>query len=173
MNPLFDLRNIILLIVMIVSGISGYYIGSFKGRDAIETLEKAKSAATQAQQLHDDTEKSLKTRISSLENDYQKEKEKLNDAHEKQNTEWEAIKAGRDARIAELTQTVSTKRAEIDTLKQGVSSKKTGSKERIRLDNRIVDLEKEQKAHEMTIAGEECAKVPVPIETLQMLREVL
>jgi hypothetical protein len=144
MNLFADLRNIIILALMIVSGIAGYYIGSYKGRDAIEVLEKIKSATAQEQQAHDAA----------------------------QNADWDEIKADKDKRIAELSGAISANQTVIQHLIQLESTKQVGSKERLRLDNQIAKLENKESDEKTAISGEKCVDTVVPIEIVKMLREV-
>jgi uncharacterized protein YgiM (DUF1202 family) len=172
MNLFADLRNIIILVLMVVSGIAGYYIGSHKGRDAIEALEKIKSATAQEQQAHDAAQNELKNRISELEKNYQEEKQKLVEAHEKQNAEWDEIKADKDKRIAELSGAISSNQNVIQHLIQVEATKQVGSKERSRLDSQIAKLEKEESDEKTAISGEKCVDTVVPFEIVKMLKEV-
>lgn len=172
MNFFADLRNIIILGLMVVSGIAGYFIGSYKGRAAEEALEQIKLASSQAQQSHDATENELKKRIGELDKNYQAEKEKLIETHEKQNAEWDEIKTDKDKRIAELSGAISSNQNVIQHLIQIESTKQVGSKERSKLDSQIAKLEKEESDEKSAISGEKCVDAVVPIEIVKMLSEV-
>lgn len=163
------MNNITLLIAMTVAAISGYFIGSYSGRDAREALATAQIAARHALEDHEQAVKLLHERISKLDSEYADEKKSHNESFQKQKQKWAELLAGRDRRIAELSSINTDTGAEISRLRGSVKDMPP-SAERQRMEQRIAVLEKDFKATQTQISGLECSKTPVASEMLTKLK---
>lgn len=163
------MNNITLLIAMTVAAISGYFIGSYSGRDAKEALATAQIAARHVMEEHEQSVKLLNERISKLDNEYAEEKKGYNANFQKQKQKWAELLAGRDQRIAELNSMNSNTGAEISRLRSSVKDM-APSAERRHTEERIAVLEKDFKAQQIQIFGLECSKTPVAAEMLNKLQ---
>jgi len=162
-------NNITLLVAMAVAALSGYFVGSYSGRDAKEALATAQIAARHAQDEHENTVKLLNERIGKLDSEYAEEK-KDNTAHfRKQQQKWADLLASRDRRIVELSGMNNATAAEISRLRTSLQDMPL-SAERKQTEQRIADLEKAFTAQQTQIAGLECSKIPVANEMLSKLK---
>ena len=172
------MRNLVLLIVALLAGAAGWYVGSWSGRDAIQALAKAKALGEQAQVEHDKAIKGLNDRLAGLGAEYAQGKKSLEDAHAQAEREFAAVLAGRDQRIADLGRVRSSTQTQLAGLKQALANAGTGTgtgagatpQDRARLQADIARLEKQVADQQTLIAGLECSKVAVPSELLAPLR---
>ncbi len=170
------MRNLVLLIVALLAGAAGWYVGSWSGRDAIQALAKAKALGEQAQTAHDQAVKGLNDRLAGLGAEYAQGKKSLEDAHAQAEREFAAVLAGRDQRIADLGRVRSSTQTQLAGLKQALANAGTGTgagatpQDRARLQADIARLEKQVADQQTLIAGLECSKVAVPSELLAPLR---
>ena len=172
------MRNLVLLIVALLAGAAGWYVGSWSGRDAIQALAKAKALGEQAQVEHDKAVKGLNDRLAGLGAEYAQGKKSLEDAHAQAQREFATVLAGRDQRIAELGRARSSTQSQLAGLKQALANAGTGTgagssatpQDRARLQADITRLEKQVADQQTLIAGLECSKVAVPAELLAPLR---
>jgi hypothetical protein len=162
-------NNITLLIAMTVAAISGFFIGSYSGREAKETLATAQIAARHAMDDHEKSVKLLNEQISRLDKEYAAEKKGNSENYQKQKQKWAELLAGRDRKIAELASRNSDTGAEITRLR-GTVKDMSPSAERQRTEERIALLEKEFNAQQAQIFGLECSKTPVATEMLSKLK---
>ena len=170
------MRNLVLLIVALLAGAAGWYVGSWSGRDAIQALAKAKALGEQAQTAHDQAVKGLNDRLAGLGAEYAQGKKSLEDAHAQAEREFAAVLAGRDQRIADLGRVRSSTQTQLAGLKQALANAGTGTgagatpQDRARLQADIARLENQVADQQTLIAGLECSKVAVPSELLAPLR---
>ena len=172
------MRNLVLLIVALLAGAAGWYIGSWSGRDALQALAKAKALGEQAQTAHDKAVKGLNDQLAGLGADYAQGKKSLEDAHAQAKREFSTVLAGRDQRIADLGRVRTTTQTQLAGLKQALANAGTGTgaaggataQDRERLQADINRLEKQVADQQTLIAGLECSKVAVPGELLAPLR---
>ena len=64
------MQNLIYLIIMVLAGGAGWYGGSWKGRDAIQALDKAKTVGEQAIAERDKLDRDLKQSLARLTNEF-------------------------------------------------------------------------------------------------------
>lgn len=184
------MRNLVLLIVALLAGAAGWYVGSWSGRDAIQALAKAKALGEQAQTAHDQVVKGLNDRLAGLGAEYAQGKKTLEDAHAQAKQEFSSVLAGRDQRIADLGRVRTSTQSQLAGLKQALAHASTGAstgantgtgtgtgagtgatpQDRERLQADITRLEKQLADQQTLIAGLECSKVAVPGELLAPLR---
>lgn len=182
------MRNLVLLIVALLAGAAGWYVGSWSGRDAIQALAKAKMLGEQAQTAHDQVVKGLNDRLAGLGAEYAQGKKTLEDAHAQAKQEFSSVLAGRDQRIAELGRVRTGTQSQLAGLRQALAQASTSAstgantgagtgtgtgttpQDRERLQADITRLEKQLADQQTLIAGLECSKVAVPSELLAPLR---
>ena len=174
------MRNLVLLIVALLAGAAGWYVGSWSGRDAIQALAKAKVLGEQAQVAHDKAVKGLNDQLAGLGAEYAQGKKSLEDAHAQAKREFSTVLAGRDQRIADLGRVRTSTQTQLAGLKQALANAGTATgtgtgsgatpQDRERLQADIARLEKQVADQQTLIAGLECSKVAVPAELLAPLR---
>ena len=164
------MQKILLLVVAILAGLGGWYVGSWKGRDAIQALDKAKDLGQQAEAAQAKTQKALDKQIADLTQQFQSSQKKLEDEHSQAKAEFATVLAGRDKRIADLGKTRSVTQTRIVTLEASAAQPGISAEERARLQTEIDRLKKEVDDQKVLIAGLECSKVAVPAELLAPLR---
>jgi len=164
------MKYLVLLIIMALSGAAGWYGGSWRGRDAIQALEKEKEMAKQATAARDKVEGELKQSLAKLSADYQQGQAQRDAEHAKARSDLTAALAGRDKTIAELGRARDGRQAEIARLKQQADQAGTTPEERQRLQAEIDRLKRDVADKETQIAGFECSKVPVPAPLLAPLQ---
>jgi predicted nucleic acid-binding Zn-ribbon protein len=157
-----------LLIVAVLAGAAGWSIGSWSGRDALQALSKAKDLGEQAQTEHDKVVKALNQRIEAMSADFAQDKKKLDDDHARAKTDFNAVLANRDQRIADLGRARSGAQSQIAALQQAATS--APPEDRARLQAEITRLQKTVADQQTLVAGLECSKVQVPAELLAPLR---
>lgn len=162
--------KLLLLVVMVLAGVTGWTVGSWSGRDARQALAKAKDLGEQAQTEHDKAVKALNQRIASMTADFERDSKKLADDHASAKAELSAALANRDQRIADLVRTRGGAQSQIAALRQAASSASVSPEERLRLQAEITRLQQQVADQQTLIAGLECSKVQVPAELLAPLR---
>lgn len=164
------MRTLVLLIVMVLAGGAGWYVGSWSGRDAISALAKAKELGDAAQSVHDKTVNDLNRKLSGLAGEFEQGQKKLNDDHAQAKAEFNTALAQRDQRIAVLGQQRSATQTRIVTLRETVAASGVSADDKARAQDEIARLEKVVADQKTLIAGLECSKERVPAELLAPLR---
>ena len=164
------MQKLLVLIVAILAGLGGWTIGSWKGRDAIQALEKAQDLGKQAEAAQDKAQKALNQQIAELNAKFQADQKRLEDEHQRAKAEFDTVLAGRDRRIAELGKVRTTTQTRIVTLEQKAAEPGLTQEARDALLADIDRLKREVDAQKTLIAGLECSKVAVPDELLAPLR---
>ena len=164
------MQKLLLLIVALLAGVGGWTIGSWKGRDAIQALDKAKDAGKQAEDALAKAQKDLNQKIADLTDQHRASQQQLAETHDRARAEFASTLAGRDQRIADLGKVRVGTQTRIVTLQQQVTQPGLSTEERARLQAEIDRLSKEVDAQKTLIAGLECSKVAVPAELLAPLR---
>ena len=164
------MQKLLLLIMAILAGGGGWYIGSWSGRDAIQALAAAKDLGKQAEAAHDKAQKALNKQLTDLNDQFQTGQKKLEDEHSRAKAEFATVLAGRDQRIADLGKARTGTQTRIVTLQQAVVQPGISAEERAKLQTEIDRLKKEVDDQKILIAGLECSKVTVPAELLAPMR---
>jgi chromosome segregation ATPase len=164
------MQKLIYLIIMALAGSAGWYAGSWKGRDALQALDKAKAAGEQAVAERNQIERELKQNTARLTSEFEQAQRARDAMHVKLTDELNAALAGRDKTIVELGRARDSRQAEIRRLSSQVADAATTPEERQRLQAEIDRLSREVKDKETQIAGFECSKVPVPAPLLSPLQ---
>ncbi|MEK8049289.1 hypothetical protein AACH10_03465 [Ideonella sp. DXS22W] len=164
------MRNLVLLIVMVLAGGAGWWAGSWKGRDAIAALEKAKDLGEQAKKAHADETQALKARLDGIQAEFDA-KQKARDAEfATAKGALDTALAGRDQTIAALQRSSDGKQTRIVEIEKRVADPTLPVVERNTLQAEITRLQGEVQAERARMAGLECSRVPVPAELLAPLR---
>lgn len=164
------MQKLMLLIVALLAGVGGWTIGSWKGRDAIQAMDKAREVGRQAEDALAKAQKDLNQKITDLTEQHKASQKLLEDDHARAKTEFTTTLAGRDQRIVELGKVRTGTQTRIVTLQQQVAQPGLSTEERGRLQAEIDRLGKEVDAQKTLIAGLECSKLAVPAELLAPLR---
>jgi len=164
------MKYLVLLIIMALSGAAGWYGGSWRGRDAIQALEKAQAMAKEAVAERDKREGELKQTLAQRTAEYQQGQAQRDADHAKVRGDLTAALAGRDKTIADLGRARDSRQAEIARLKAQSEQVGTTPEEKLRLQAEIDRLKRDVADKETQIAGFECSKVPVPEKLLTPLQ---
>ncbi|MDO9285519.1 MAG: hypothetical protein Q7U26_11515 [Aquabacterium sp.] len=164
------MQNLIYLIIMALAGGAGWYAGSWKGRDAIEALDKAKAVGEQAIAERDQLDRDLKQRVARLTSEFQQGQQQRDAEHAKVKDELTGALAQRDKTIAALGRARDSSQATIRSNEARLQDATTSAEERQRLLADNARLKQEVADKETQIAGFECSKVPVPAPLLTPLQ---
>jgi small-conductance mechanosensitive channel len=164
------MQNLIYLIIMALAGGAGWYAGSWKGRDAIEALDKAKAVGEQAIAERDKLDRDLKQSLARLTSEFQQGQQQRDAEHAKVKDELTGALAQRDKTIAALGRARDSSRAAIRSNEARIQDAGTSAEERQRLLAENARLKQEVADKETQIAGFECSKVPVPAPLLSPLQ---
>lgn len=164
------MQNLIYLIILVLAGGAGWYAGSWKGRDAIEALDKAKAVGEQAIAERDKLDRDLKQNLARLTSEFETVRQQRDAEHAKVTSELTGALAQRDKTIADLNRVRDSSRAAIRRNEGLIKDASTSAEERQRLQAENARLKQEVADKETQIAGFECSKVPVPAPLLSPLQ---
>lgn len=164
------MQNLIYLIILVLAGGAGWYAGSWKGRDAIEALDKAKAVGEQAIAERDKLDRDLKQNLARLTSEFETVRQQRDAEHAKVTSELTGALAQRDKTIADLNRVRDSSRAAIRRNEGLIKDASTSAEERQRLQAENARLKQEVADKETQIAGLECSKVPVPAPLLSPLQ---
>lgn len=162
------MNNIVFIIAMITSAISGYAIGAYQGNKAEEALSRVEAAAEQTKKSQEQAVKELTVKLESQVADYEREKAKIRDDFQREQSRWASRLAQRDRRIKELTAASVGTEGELARLRAQLERAETPA-ERERLNASIKVAEAELNAQKTLVEGLECSKAAVPQELLGSL----
>ena len=164
------MQNLIYLIIMVLAGGAGWYGGSWKGRDAIQALDKAKAVGEQAIAERDKLDRDLKQSLARLTNEFAQGQQQRDAEHVKVKDELTGALAQRDKTIAALGRARDGGQATIRRNEARIQDTGTSAEERQRLLAENARLKQEVADKETQIAGFECSKLPVPAPLLSPLQ---
>lgn len=164
------MQKLIYLIIMALAGAAGWYAGSWKGRDAIAALDKAKAVGEQAIAERDKLQQDLQQNLAKLTAEFEKGQQQRDAEHQQVTARLKDELDKSEGTIKLLKQARDVKQTEIRRLAAMIDSKATSPDERIKLQAQIAALQKDVADKEAKIAGFECTKVPVPTELLSPLQ---
>ena len=164
------MQNLIYLIILVLAGGAGWYAGSWKGRDAIEALDKAKAVGEQAIAERDKLDRDLKQNLARLTSEFETVRQQRDAEHARVTSELTGALAQRDKTIADLNRVRDSSRAAIRRNEGLIKDASTSAEERQRLQAENARLKQEVADKETQIAGFECSKVPVPAPLLSPLQ---
>lgn len=164
------MQNLIYLIIMALAGGAGWYAGSWKGRDAIEALDKAKAVGEQAIAERNQLDRDLKQSLARLTSEFQQGQQQRDAEHAKVKDELTGALAQRDKTIATLGRARDSSQAAIRRNEARIQETGISAEERQRLLAENNRLKQEVADKETQIAGFECSKLPVPAPLLTPLQ---
>ena len=164
------MQNLIYLIIMAVAGGAGWYAGSWKGRDAVEAVAKAKAVAEEAVAARDKIERDLKASQADLVAKFEQAQQARDANHAKVTDELKTALANSDKTVADLKRTRDGKQTQIRQNTALIDNPATSAAERERLLAENKRLSDEVARQQAQIAGFECANVPVPDKLLSPLQ---
>lgn len=159
------MQNLIYLIIMALAGGAGWYIGSWKGRDAVEAVARYQKIGEEAQAALAQAKTQLANDLAAKDAKFDAEMKKLAETHAQQLQGYDAKVAGNQAEIARLSKVSSAGQARIAEL-QKQRDAATTQQQRDALDAQIKTAEATQKAVEVEITGRGCMPVAVPLAFL-------
>ena len=163
------MKNIVLLIAMLATGVAGYFVGAREGEEAKEALARVEQAVKAKEADAQKTKTALEKRIGELTAEHDKEVARINQDYEKQKADWNVLLAGRDKRIKELTAANGGTLKEIEKLRSALEQS-ASPEQRKALEEKIAQLEQEMEARAIEIAGLKCSALKVPADMLSKLR---
>jgi chromosome segregation ATPase len=164
------MQNLIYIIIMALAGGAGWYAGSWKGRDAIEALDKAKAVGEQAIAERNQLDRDLKQSLARLTNEFQQGQQQRDAEHAKVKDELTGALVQRDKTIAALGRARDSSQAAIRSNEARIQDTGISAVERQRLLAENARLKQEVADKETQIAGFECSKLPVPAPLLSPLQ---
>jgi chromosome segregation ATPase len=163
------MKYLVILIVLVAGGISGYYIGAHQGKSAIEALDSLKQAAKQEKAESDKTINALKENMAGLSADHKNELARIEAEHKQQRAKLDAVLAGRDRKIKNLSANISNNQQEIERL-QNMAANVSDSEEKKKLQDEIARLKKEKLNLQSGVDGLNCLSIAAPDEILTRLQ---
>ncbi len=165
------MRNLVLLIVLLLGGAAGWTAGGWSGRTARADLARAEETGKAAAAAHAAEADTLKAKLASLSTDFERDKKKLEDEHNRQSSEASALIASSQSRIAELSKARSGSQTDLQRLRSELAAAKTPQEQKA-ITERIVVKQVEVQRQDGQIAGETCLAAPVPDRLLATWRGV-
>jgi chromosome segregation ATPase len=159
------MQNLVYLILMAVAGGAGWYIGSWKGRDAIEAVAQYQKIGDEAQAALTQAKTQLAADLAAKDAKFDAELKQLTETHTRQLQGYDAKLAGNQAEIARLSKVSSAGQTRIAELTKQRDAAAT-PQQRAALDTQLQAAVAEQKAVQVEIDGRQCMPVPVPLAFL-------
>ena len=163
------MKYLVILLVLLAGGISGYTIGTYRGKAAIEALATVEQAAKQDKAESDKTINALKESMAGLTSEHKNELSKIEAEYQQQRAKLDTALAGKDKKIKDLTTRISTNQQEIVRLKN-MAGNIPDPVEKKKLLERVALLESEKKSMESGVDGLKCLGVAAPDEILMQLQ---
>lgn len=163
------MKYLVILLVLLAGGISGYTIGAYRGKAAIETLATVEQAAKQDKAESDKALSALKESMAGLTSAHKSELSKIEAEYRQQRANLDSALAGKDKKIKDLTTRISTNQQEIERLKN-MAGNVPDTVEKKKLLVRAAVLESEKKNMESGLDGLKCLGVAAPDEILMQLQ---
>ncbi len=157
------------IIVAMVAGITGYYIGSFRGKSAIEELASVKEAAKQEKAESDKTITALKESIAGLAAEHKSELDKLETQYKQQRAKLDETLAHKEKKISDMAARMNANGQETSRLRLNAGSA-TDPAEKQKLHERVAQLESEKRNLASNVAGLKCLSAAVPDEILGQMQ---
>jgi hypothetical protein len=164
-------RNLVLLVVALLSAAAGWWGGSWSGRSAQEALAKVKQAGEQAEADRAKVQQQVDGQIAALKAGYEKDLAALAEQHTARTTQMDAAIAGKDKRLAELAQAQTDKQARIRQLDAALATART-PQERQQIQVQIAQTQQEAKVVVAEADGIKCQSAQVPPALLAAWRGV-
>ena len=163
------MRNLVLLFILLAGGISGYFIGAHRGEAAIEALDAAKQAAQQEKADSDRAITDLKEKMAGLSSVHKDELNKIENNYRRQLGQLNAVLAGKDNRLKELTAKLASNQQEAARLQNSMNGS-TDPAEKQKLLARINQLVHEKQNLESSVEGLQCLSAIAPEEIIHQLQ---
>ena len=163
------MKYLVILLVLLAGGISGYTIGSYRGKAAIEALATIEQAAKQEKAESDKAISALKEIMTGLTSAHKNDLSKIEAEYQQQRAKLDTALAGKDKKIKDLATRISTNRQEIERLKN-MAGNAPDPVEKKKLLERVALLESEKKSMESGVDGLKCLGVAAPDEILMQLQ---
>lgn len=164
------MRNLVLLIAMVAAGVAGWWAGSWKGRDAIAALEKAKTIGEQVQTAHAQETAALKSRLEAIGAEFAQQQKAREEQFAGARQALETALSGRERTLLALRSSSAGKALQLAEVQKAAEAPGRSAEERAAMQAEIVRLKTELDAERLRAAGLECTKVAVPEELLTPLR---
>lgn len=161
----------LVLIAAVLTGWGGWYAGSWSGRDALETLDKAKREAREAKAELAKVQAGLNKDLKQLQTKYGEDQQKLQESNTRAQAEFTRLLDGRDKRIADLGTSHKAAQGNISELAKVLSNPSTSAADRLLVQGQIDELNKKLAQTQVLMEGLTCSKVAVPAELLKPMRE--
>jgi len=163
------MRNLVLLVVALLSAAAGWFGGSWSGRDAQQALAKLKLAGEQLEADRAKTQRDVDRQIATLKAGYEKDLQALVDQHAARSTQMDAAIAGKDKRLAELNQAQTDKQARIRQLDAALAAAKT-PQEIKQIETERAQVQQDVKVMATESQGLQCQSAVVPAALLAAWR---
>jgi dsDNA-specific endonuclease/ATPase MutS2 len=161
----------LMLILAVLAGGGGWYWGSSSGRDALESLAKARDEARQAKAELAKVQASLNQDLAQLQTKYTDDQQKLQASNSRAQAEFTRLLDNRDKRIADLGTSHKAAQGNISELAKVLANPGTNAADRLRVQGQIDELTQKLAQTQVLMEGLSCSKVAVPAELLKPMRE--
>jgi hypothetical protein len=155
------MRNLVILVVALLSAAAGWFGGSWSGRDAQQALAKLKLAGEQVEADRAKVQQDVDRQINVLKAGYQKDLQALVDQHAARSSQMDAAIAGKDKRLAELALAQTDKQSRIRQLDAALAAAKT-PQEIKQIQTEREQVQQEVKAVATEVQGVQCQSAVVP-----------
>ena len=162
------MRNILLLLVLVCGLVAGYFIGSYSGKDARETLaDEIKKGKLLDDELTKANEQ-LKQELEAVNDKHKLEIDTLRKDYDAKKGEWQHSKAALDETIKRLSGDLGKHKTTLADLKKKLGAS-TSEADKKRLQAEIDRLNQVIAAGQQELDGNLCLKVKVPQRVLDAL----
>jgi dsDNA-specific endonuclease/ATPase MutS2 len=161
----------LMLILAVLAGGGGWYWGSASGRDALDSLAKARDEAREAKAELAKVQTSLNKDLAQLQTKYTDDQQRLQESNSRAQAEFTRLLDGRDKRIADLGTSHKAAQGNISELAKVLANPGTTAADRLRVQGQIDELTQKLAQTQVLIEGLSCSKVAVPAELLKPMRE--
>lgn len=163
------MNYLVILLVLVAGGISGYFIGAHQGKAAIEALATVEQAAKHEKAESDKAINALKESMAGITSVHKNELSKIETEYRQQRTKLDAALAGKDKKIKDLTAKINNNQQEIERA-QHMAANVSDPAEKKKLQEKIAQLENEKRNLESGVDGLKCLSVAAPDEILMRLQ---
>ena len=161
----------LMLIVAVLAGGGGWWLGSWSGRDALDSLAKARAEAQEAKAALGQAQGRLDKQLSQLQTQFVGDQQKLQESNSRAQAEFTRLLDSRDKRIADLSKSHTAAQGNINELAKVLANPGTSAADRQLVQGQIDALNQKLAQTAILLEGFNCSKVPVPPDLLRPMRE--
>jgi small-conductance mechanosensitive channel len=161
------LRNLVLLLVLVLGLVSGYFLGDYRGSQAIATLKEAAETGKTVEKEREARMVALKKDLDDINAKYTRDMEASRRDFQARTAEWQRTKVGLDETIKRQNARLAASSKNIDDLKVRLAG--ASGAEKTRLEEEIARMQKQRSDLQRELDGTRCLQTPVPRSVLDAL----